>query len=167
MLRCDPTEFRGKTDTKRIGVALADSLDGPWQRCAAPLLQPGATGAWDDHCTTNPSLIQHPNGQFWFYYKSWNTAEYERGQPPVRGNRKYGLATADRLEKGNTKAIGLHLYKCQLLRLLPAQSYILYQYRAFWGIGQPREAPSYSAKAAVLSYSANLHWASRYMPKPG
>ena len=88
----------GKTDTKRIGVALANSLDGPWQRSDAPLLLPGPTGAWDDHCTTNPSLIQHPNGEFWLYYKSWNTAEYDNGQPPIRGNRKYGLATADRLE---------------------------------------------------------------------
>jgi beta-xylosidase len=88
----------GKTDTKRIGVALADSLDGPWQRSDAPLLEPGPTGAWDDHCTTNPSLIQHPSGEFWLYYKSWNTAEYDHGQPPVRGNRKYGLAVADRLQ---------------------------------------------------------------------
>jgi len=88
----------GKTDTKRVGVALADSLDGPWQRPDMALLEPGPTGAWDDHCTTNPSLIQHPNGEFWLYYKSWNTADYAAGQPPVRGNRKYGLATATRLE---------------------------------------------------------------------
>ena len=88
----------GKTDTKRIGLALADSLDGPWTRMDAPLLEPGATGAWDDHCTTNPSLVQHPNGQFWLYYKSWNTEEYRLGKPPVRGNRKYGLAISDQLE---------------------------------------------------------------------
>jgi hypothetical protein len=88
----------GKTDTKRIGLALADSLDGPWTRPDAPLLLPGPTGAWDDHCTTNPSYIRHPNGQSWLYYKSWNTAEYDAGSPPVRGNRKYGLAIADRLE---------------------------------------------------------------------
>jgi beta-xylosidase len=88
----------GRTNTKRIGLALADSLEGPWQRPEAPLLEPGPDGAWDDHCTTNPSLIEHPNGEFWLYYKSWNTAEYEAGKPPVRGNRKYGLATARKLE---------------------------------------------------------------------
>src|SRR5438067_1077214 len=88
----------GKTDTKRIGMALADSLDGPWKRPDQPLLEPGPPGGWDDHCTTNPSLIIHPNGQYWLYYKSWNTAEYEQGKPPVRGNRKYGLAIADKLE---------------------------------------------------------------------
>lgn len=87
----------GRTDTKRIGVALADSLDGPWIRPDAPLLLPGPADAWDDHCTTNPSFIRHPNGQYWLYYKSWNTAEYDAGVPPVRGNRKYGLAISDSL----------------------------------------------------------------------
>jgi hypothetical protein len=89
----------GKTDTKRIGLATAPSLEGPWTRPDQPLLLPGPAGVWDDHCTTNPAFIKHPNGQYWLYYKSWNTAEYEaaKGQP-IRGNRKYGLAVADRLE---------------------------------------------------------------------
>lgn len=88
----------GRTDTKRIGVAFAESLDGPWRRSDAPLLLPGPAGTWDDHCTTNPSYLAHPNGEHWLYYKSWNTAEYDVGKPPVRGNRKYGLAIADRVE---------------------------------------------------------------------
>jgi hypothetical protein len=93
----------GRTDTKRIGLALSDSLDGPWKRFDAPLLEPGPVGAWDDHCTTNPSLVQHPNGEYWLYYKSWNTDDYNKGKPPVRGNRKYGLATAKKLEGPYTK----------------------------------------------------------------
>lgn len=88
----------GRTNTKRVGLALADSLAGPWRRSDHPLLEAGPEGAWDDHCTTNPSFIRHPNGEYWLYYKSWNTADYERGQPPIRGNRKYGLAIAERLE---------------------------------------------------------------------
>ena len=89
----------GKTNTKRIGLATATSLNGPWTRPDAPLLEAGATGAWDDHCTTNPAFIKHPNGQYWLFYKSWNTAEYENSKDPVvRGNRKYGLAIADKLE---------------------------------------------------------------------
>ena len=88
-----------KTDTKRIGLALSDSLEGPWGRPDKPLLDAGAPGAWDDHCTTNPSFVRHPNGQYWLYYKSWNTFEYENyTDPKIRGNRKYGLAIADRLE---------------------------------------------------------------------
>jgi hypothetical protein len=88
----------GKTDTKRIGLATAPTLEGPWTRPDQPLLLPGPAGAWDDHCTTNPAFVKHLNGQYWLYYKSWNTAEYEaaKGQP-IRGNRKYGLAVAEHL----------------------------------------------------------------------
>jgi hypothetical protein len=89
----------GKTNTKRIGLATADSLDGPWTRPDEPLLLPGPEGAWDDHCTTNPAFIKHPNGQYWLFYKSWNTKEYETSTDPlVKGNRKYGLAISDKLE---------------------------------------------------------------------
>ena len=89
----------GKTDTKRIGLAIAGSLNGPWQRPDKPLLEAGAEGAWDDHCTTNPAFIKHPNGQYWLYYKSWNTKDYLTSTDPlVKGNRKYGLAIADTLE---------------------------------------------------------------------
>jgi hypothetical protein len=89
----------GKTNTKRIGLAISDSLYGPWKRPDRPLLEAGEPGAWDDHCTTNPAFIKHPNGQYWLYYKSWNTKEYETSTDPVvKGNRKYGLAIADKLE---------------------------------------------------------------------
>lgn len=88
----------GSTNTKRIGLATADSLDGPWQRPDAPLLEAGPEGAWDDHCTTNPAFIKGPDGKYWLYYKSWNTAAYQSESGPIRGNRKYGLAIADQLE---------------------------------------------------------------------
>ncbi|MFT3846752.1 MAG: glycoside hydrolase family protein [Lacibacter sp.] len=89
----------GKTNTKRIGLAIADSLYGPWKRPDEPLLLPGAEGAWDDHCTTNPAFIKHPNGEYWLYYKSWNTKDYETSTDPlIKGNRKYGLAIAKQLE---------------------------------------------------------------------
>jgi hypothetical protein len=88
----------GKTDSKRIGLATAPSLNGPWKRRDTPLLEPGPAGAWDDHCTTNPSYVTHSDGKSWLYYKSWNTKEYETATGPVRGNRKYGVALADAVE---------------------------------------------------------------------
>jgi len=88
-----------KTNTKRIGLATADSLNGPWKRPDKPLLEAGVSGSWDDHCTSNPAFLKHPNGQYWLYYKSWNSEEYEHPvNPAIRGNRKYGLAIADQLE---------------------------------------------------------------------
>ncbi|MCC9135589.1 glycoside hydrolase family protein [Pontibacter silvestris] len=96
-----------KTDTKRVGLAIADSIYGPWQRPDQPLLEAGVEGAWDDHCTTNPSFVKHPNGQYWLYYKSWNTYEYENyTDPKIRSNRKYGLAIADKLQGPYTTYAG-------------------------------------------------------------
>jgi hypothetical protein len=89
----------GKTNTKRIGLAIADSLEGPWERPDKPLLEAGTKGEWDDHCTTNPAFVKHPNGQYWLYYKSWNSDDYYNSpDPAIRGNRKYGLAISNSLE---------------------------------------------------------------------
>jgi len=97
----------GKTNTKRIGLATSDSLNGPWIRPEKCLLEVGEIGAWDDHCTSNPSFLKHPNGQYWLYYKSWNTNEYEHPvNPAIRGNRKYGLAIADNPEGPYVKYFG-------------------------------------------------------------
>lgn len=89
----------GKTNTKRIGLAISDSLNGPWQLPDKPLLETGIEGSWDDHCTTNPAFLKKPNGEYWLYYKSWNNKEYEEAQgQKIRANRKYGLAIAEKLE---------------------------------------------------------------------
>jgi len=88
----------GKTNTKRIGLATSASLNGPWKIPDRPILERGPEGSWDDHCTTNPAFLKHPNGEYWLYYKSWNTKEYEEAQGQnIRANRKYGLAIAKNL----------------------------------------------------------------------
>lgn len=88
-----------KIDTKRIGLAVADSLYGPWKRPDSPLLDVcHDEHAWDNFCTSNPSFLKHPDGTYWLYYKSWNAREYyDYTDPKIRGNRKYGLAIADKL----------------------------------------------------------------------
>ncbi len=86
----------GKTNTKRIGLATSGSLSGPWERTDIPILEVGNAGDWDDHCTTNPAFLKHPNGEYWLYYKSWNNLEYEQAKgKSIRGNRKYGLSIAN------------------------------------------------------------------------
>jgi len=89
----------GKTDTQCIALATSASPYGPWKRPDNPLLKAGENDAWDNHCATNPSFIQHPNGQYWLYYKSWNTKEEVLyADSKIRGNRKYGLAIAEKVE---------------------------------------------------------------------
>lgn len=88
----------GESSSQRIGLATARSLKGPWRRMAAPLLEPGPAGSWDDSCTTSPAFLRHPNGQYWLYYKGWNKAELPNtSNPDIPGSRKYGLAIADSL----------------------------------------------------------------------
>lgn len=44
---------------KRIGLALANSLDGPWERVGdEPILGVGNPDEWDDAVVSNPSLLQ-------------------------------------------------------------------------------------------------------------
>ncbi len=96
----------GKTNTKRIGMAVATDLYGPWERPDEPLLEVGTEGSWDDHCTTNPAFLKHPDGRYLLYYKSWNNVDYESEKQGIRGNRKYGLAIADQLEGPYIKYAG-------------------------------------------------------------
>lgn len=86
--------FRKLVASKQIGMAISDSLYGPWERVDEPLLGPSAAPAWDDLMATNPSLLQMPDGTFRLYYKSMD----EQGWKDYHGNRKYGVAMADRLE---------------------------------------------------------------------
>jgi len=79
----------GRPFTQSIGLAVARSLDGPWRRSGKPILEPSVRSAWDWLMATNPALAQHPNGQFWLYYKAWDFADKKR---------KVGLAIADRIE---------------------------------------------------------------------
>jgi len=86
-------------NTQRIGLATASSLYGPWKRSDVPILEAGEKGAWDDECTTNPTFLQHTNGQYWLYYISFNEAEYNAAaKGTIRGNRKCGLAIANKIE---------------------------------------------------------------------
>ncbi len=90
----------GQLASKRIGYAVAKNPAGPWTRCDEPLLEPGPASAWDDLCNTNPAVLRHDNGQYWLYYKALKREEYF-GAPPgtrIRGNRRYGLAIADKPE---------------------------------------------------------------------
>ncbi|MFI3169575.1 MAG: glycoside hydrolase family protein [Faecalibacterium sp.] len=57
-------------NNKRIGVATATSVYGPWKRPDEPLMQPRNANYWDCTCTTNPSVAIMPNGKSYMIYKS-------------------------------------------------------------------------------------------------
>lgn len=148
----------GKTNTKRIGLAIADSLYGPWERRDTPILLPGAEGSWDDHCTTNPSVIYH-NGKYLLFYKSWNTQEYEKATGSIRGNRKYGLSIADHPEgpfiKYNQNPIIDFSHRGNNAQLEDA--FVWHQHNRFFMIA--RDMGYFNHEYGIIMHSKNgTHW---------
>ncbi|MBQ8658229.1 MAG: glycoside hydrolase family protein [Clostridia bacterium] len=71
---------------KRIGLAVADSIDGEFIRRDTPLLQPRDCSFWDCTITTNPSVAILPDGKTYMIYKSRSAV----GKP-----LQLGVAVAD------------------------------------------------------------------------
>ena len=82
----DPSTAVETWNRKRIGLAVADDINGPFVRRDTPLLEPRDCGHWDCTCTTNPSVAILPDGRTYMIYKS--RAGY--GKP-----LKLGIAVAD------------------------------------------------------------------------
>lgn len=94
----------------QIGMAIADSPDGPWKKLKEPILSPSDTGEWlgeednrflvkkrgnfDSHKVHDPCLVPY-KGKFWLYYKG-----EIMGEQMTFGGReiKWGVALADRPE---------------------------------------------------------------------
>ena len=71
---------------KRIGLATAPSITGPWSRRDTPLLEP-RKGYWDSTVTTNPAVAVLPDGITYMLYKS---------RAFVGGKLQIGVARAPR-----------------------------------------------------------------------
>ena len=71
---------------QRIGLAVADSVRGPWRRPDQPLLDVAPAGAWDSYLVSNPAPCVRPDGSVLLVYKG-------TGGPKARLNM--GVAGAD------------------------------------------------------------------------
>lgn len=78
---------------KRIGVATATSVYGPWKRAETPLLEPRNMNYWDCTCTTNPSVAILPNGKTYMIYKSRRNCESPLQLGVAVSNRPDGIFT--------------------------------------------------------------------------
>eukprot|EP00965_Chrysotila_dentata_P066145 2189766-Pleurochrysis_carterae.AAC.1 len=63
------TEYETAWNSKRVGVASASSVYGPWRREATPLLMP-RPGHWDAAITSNPAAVIFSSGRTVLFYKS-------------------------------------------------------------------------------------------------
>ena len=83
-----PLEYSYETyNRKRIGLAVADKIGGPFYRRDKPLLEPRDCSHWDCTITTNPAVAILPGGRTYMIYKSRRAIGY-----PLQ----LGVAVADR-----------------------------------------------------------------------
>jgi hypothetical protein len=75
---------------QRIGVAVADSPNGPWQRFDKPLVDT-TSGFYDALCCNNPSVAMRPDGGCLMVYK----AVGDKGKMPFGGPVFHCVATSD------------------------------------------------------------------------
>ena len=83
-------EFWNHRNHQRIGVAVAENPEGPWQRFDAPVIDVGPY-SHDSLMTSNPSVAVTPNGKFYMIYK----AVENNGKLPRGGSVVCGIATSD------------------------------------------------------------------------
>ncbi len=81
--------FWNHRNHQRIGVAVADHPAGPWQRFKQPLIDV-TPNAWDHLMTSNPSVLQRPDGKYQLVYKG-----VADGKLPFGGKVRHGIALAD------------------------------------------------------------------------
>lgn len=93
--------YENAWNTKRIGVAVADSPYGPWSRMDKPVLQ-ARPGMWDGAIISNPAPVVHKDGSVLLIYKSAPVP-----YPARNKNRKlqFGVAKADHY-LGEYKRVG-------------------------------------------------------------
>jgi len=79
-------------NNQRIGVAVADKPEGPWQRFDQPVIDASSdTNAPDALMVANPSVCQRPDGGFLMVYKG----VAKQGKAPFGGPVVHLVATAD------------------------------------------------------------------------
>ena len=77
-------------NNQRIGVAVADGPNGPWERFDRPLIDT-TPGFFDALCCNNPSVTDRPDGSYLMVYK----AVGDRGEMPFGGPVVHVVATSD------------------------------------------------------------------------
>ena len=75
------TQYELAWNAKRVGVATAASLDGPWRRMASPIL-PTRAGKWDAGITSNPAATIYGDGSVLVLYKGISIGYPERNKQP-------------------------------------------------------------------------------------
>lgn len=144
-------------NNQRIGVAIADTPDGPWQRFDRPVLDiTPDRNAPDSLMTSNPAVCQRPDGGYLMVYK----AVGQQYDLPAGGPVVHCVATADSptgpfIKKGDP------VFTVEGARFPAEDPYIWYQagkYRAI--VKRIRHTPDGSRAFSLVQYESEdgLDW---------
>ena len=133
--------------TQRIGLAIADDLNGEFKRVGDEPLLTMEDGKWDSYMNNNPALLQHPNGQYWLYYKAWDRYNDKL--------RKIGVAFAEQLEGPYRKYDGNPILRFEKAQV--EDPYVFYYNDKFYLIA--RDMGVIHPRVGLLVTSDDgLHW---------
>ncbi|MGV8093598.1 MAG: glycoside hydrolase family protein [Mangrovibacterium sp.] len=138
--------------TQRIGLAVSNSLNGPWKRVGndGMILDTSKNkNDWDSYLTTNPALLHHPDGQLWLYYKAWDFNNDNL--------RKIGVAFADKPEGPYLKYKHNPVVSFSSINAQVEDAYVWFQNGKFHMI--MRDMGVYSERSGLYLYSDDgLNW---------
>lgn len=133
--------------TQRIGMAIAEDLYGEFKRVGEDPILEIDSGHWDSYMNNNPAWLQHPNGQYWLYYKAWD--RYHDNL------RKIGVAFAEQIEGPYTKYAGNPVLKFDGAQM--EDPYVFYYKNMFYMIS--RDMGVIHPRVGLLVTSDDgLHW---------
>ncbi|MGG1516603.1 glycoside hydrolase family protein [Paenibacillus oryzisoli] len=81
----DPRTIVGRSN-KRVGIAIASSVFGPWHRLDAPI-QPTRPARFDSFLTSNPAPCIHPDGSVLLIYKARRYEDIAHGMMTIGASR--------------------------------------------------------------------------------
>lgn len=105
----DGRNYPAHRNRQRVGLAIADKPEGPWNRSPSPIVDiSDDKSAFDSLCVTNPAACVRPDGGVIVVYKA---VQFVDGKE-MGGNVRYGVAFADRPE-GPYKKIPSHVFEAK------------------------------------------------------
>ena len=114
-------------NNQRIGLAVASSPLGPWQRSEKPIIDT-TYQSFDHQLVSNPAVTKRADGKYQMIYKG-----VSQGKMPFGGKVLHGIAIADQPE-GPFKKLPNRIFVKDGVQFAAEDPFIWYQNRKYWAI---------------------------------
>lgn len=143
-------------NNQRIGVAVADDLNGPWMRFDKPIIDVSAdTTAHDAQMVANPSVTQMPDGRFLMVYKA-----VARKRPQPFGGPVVHLTAISENPEGPFVKQNIPIFTAENVEFPAEDPYVWFQDNCYYAIVKDMNGAFTNAgRSLVLFYSLDgLDW---------